>query len=173
MTGKNASLYLFALLIIVITGQLIHYYPLLPQQVASHFDINGRPDSYASRGSFLVFSLTLLAVISGIFFISAFFIRKVPPMLLNLPNKDFWLSDERKENTYAVFSSFAFWFADITLIFIFYIIRNVIEVNLGKKTSLGDSFFYVLISYVFAAGVVGALFIKRFMRIDDSGQPAK
>lgn len=164
MNFKNVPLYLFAFLIIAIAAQAGHFYPLLPQYVASHFDINGNPDSYSGKQSFIIFEAAIIIFISAIFFLIVFFIRKIPASLLNLPNKEYWLSEEKKENTYNVFVGFLFLFADITLLFLYYIFNKVYTINLGQEKSLGSSFFYVIVVYFAASGIVGYLFLRRFMK---------
>ena len=166
MIGKNISLYLFAILLVILAGISAFYYPHLPAQVASHFDIHGNPDSYSNKNSFFMFEIIILVVVSSVFFFSAYFIKKIPETLLNLPNKEYWLAKERKEQTYKTFSSFMFWFADLTLIFLIYLFNNIFIVNTGGAKGLGAFSFYVIIAYLAATGFVCFIFIKHFMKID-------
>jgi len=167
MNLKNVSLYLFAVIIIAIAAEASYFYPMLPQYIASHFDIHGNPDSFSDKSSFFLLETFIVFIMASIFFLIVFFIRKIPTVLLNLPNKDYWLTAERKEETYKIFISYLFWFADITLLLLYYIFRKIYIVNLSGEKGLGGSFFYVLPVYIAATGIVGYLFIKQFMKPTD------
>jgi serine/threonine-protein kinase len=93
-----------ALLILLMTffcGSLMFSADNLPEVVAVHFDISGQADAWAERGVSL---LVLLVAGVGIpLFVGALFIvlRFLPPYLLELPNRDFWLAPARRAWTHA------------------------------------------------------------------------
>lgn len=167
MIRKDASLYLWALLVILSAAQITHFYPALPLKVASHFNVNGRPDSWMNKSSFVAFHAFIIAAISAMFFLTGFFLRKIPVALLNLPNKDYWLMPEKREDTYSFFQSFLFWFADITLIFFLFLFQNIYLYATNHTVNLGSSFFYYIIVYLICIGITGYLFIRHFIKISE------
>src|SRR5712675_1010261 len=74
---------------------------LLPQRMATHFDINGQPNGWMTRSSAVllqgIVGLLLPLIIVGIFFV----IRFAPARLINLPHRDFWFAPERRDETCA------------------------------------------------------------------------
>ncbi|WP_309387751.1 protein kinase domain-containing protein [Cerasicoccus frondis] len=101
--GQRLPLGLASLLIFLITmycGFLMFGAREFPASVAVHFDWNGQPDSWASRG---VAMLTMLVVGVGIpYFIVTVFalVRFLPDYLINMPHAGFWLAAERREQTH-------------------------------------------------------------------------
>lgn len=100
MNGKRA---LILALVVLFFGQLIYYYPQLPERIASHFGASGEPDGWMSKNAFYAFEIGLFAFISGLFFCISYFIPRMPRALVNLPNKDYWLAPERRDETVRIF----------------------------------------------------------------------
>lgn len=71
----------------------------LPVRVATHFDIHGHPDGWMSRDGHVRFMLSFgwlfPLLILGIFFV----LRFLPPGLVNMPNRDYWLSPDHRGAT--------------------------------------------------------------------------
>lgn len=100
----NAKTALIAALAALFLGQLIFYYPQMPDPMASHFNGFGEPDDWMSKTGFFWFEIGLLAFCLGLFFATTKFISKLPDGLINMPRKDYWLAPERREATLKIFS---------------------------------------------------------------------
>lgn len=73
----------------------------LPNQPATHFDEQGLPNGWMSKSGFLAFTLGM-AVATIAFMLTIFWaIRFVPASMINLPNRDHWLSTEQRSRTFA------------------------------------------------------------------------
>lgn len=83
--------FLYALALI----QIGIYGHRLPERVASHFGTGGAPNGFMPRDSFITFYLGFIFFMPAIFFLVSALIRRVPK--LNLPNKDYWMTPERRE----------------------------------------------------------------------------
>lgn len=87
-----------------------HYYPLLPRVVASHFDRHGFANGWQTKQRFfdLLAGMTLLSafLVFGVAAITSF----VPTQLINLPNKDYWLSPEHRAASMQFLSAWFAWF---------------------------------------------------------------
>lgn len=81
------------------TAQVLYYARRLPERVASHFDGAGRPDGWMPRGTYLALEVALLAFLLAIFLGLPRLLHRVPPSLINLPNRDHWLAPERRSET--------------------------------------------------------------------------
>lgn len=87
-----------------------HYYPRLPAIVASHFDQHGFANGWETKERFFeVFAgMTLLSavLVFGIPMIIAF----IPRQLINLPNKEYWLSREQRAASMEFLNAWFAWF---------------------------------------------------------------
>lgn len=116
--------------------QAWHYYPLLPERVVSHFGPTGRPDAWTTKKSFFEFQLILISGLVVIFSLLGWLTTKLPPALINLPRKDYWLAEERRKTTLDLFTSFFFWFASATMALLLDIFHQAFLVQLGRAKTL-------------------------------------
>lgn len=88
---------MFVLSVVVNAGSLF----ILPPSVAIHFGADGVADGWASKEFNALFSLGLdllfLVLIVGM----PHLVVKIPPRLVNLPNKDYWLAPANRPATQA------------------------------------------------------------------------
>jgi uncharacterized membrane protein len=116
--------------------QALTYYPLLPEKMASHFGISGQPDAWATKASLIRAYLVTTGICALLFLGISFGISKIPPSLINLPNKEHWLSDERKQETFDFMFSYNLWFASATLLLLLDMFNQTFQVALGKANAL-------------------------------------
>jgi uncharacterized membrane protein len=125
------SLVLLAVLALVIIGQSVHYYPLLPATMASHFGASGQANAWQSKGAFFGtywgVCLLLLAVFVGL----PPFLGHLPTAIINLPHKEYWLAPEHRATTLAFFQGAMGWFGVVALGFMMAVIQLVIQANLS------------------------------------------
>lgn len=84
-------------------GQAAHYLAYLPARVAVHFDLAGRPNGWSSSAGLLTSVIVQIAIMGTIFAVAGL-LRCIPIVMINLPNKDYWLAPARRD---AAFASFA------------------------------------------------------------------
>jgi uncharacterized membrane protein len=121
------------LLVLAAAGvlQLVHYYPLLPETMASHFDGSGQANGFQSRDGFAAFTMGILAMTLFIFAGLGWLFRVLPTEWFNLPNRDYWLARERRDETLEDLSRRMEWFGAASLGLYLYVIQRVIETNLS------------------------------------------
>ena len=160
MISKKLSLLVFLVLCALCVAQGIYYYPQLPGKVASHFGPSGQPDAWSTKSSFMEFYFVLIGVLSIIFLGISFGMSKIPVSLINLPNKAYWLSKDRKQATVDFISHYFLWFASATLFLILYVSHQTFQVHIGKANSLVHPMlslgFYIGFTIIWCIG----LFIK-------------
>lgn len=70
---------------------------ILPETVAIHFGLGGRPDRWATRETHAF----LMVLVDMIVFLPLYFapalMDRIPPRFLSLPYKRYWLRDENRE----------------------------------------------------------------------------
>jgi uncharacterized membrane protein len=130
------SLSVFLGLCVLCVAHALYYYPQLPDTVASHFGMGGQPDDWSSKATILAVYLVLVAVLALMFLGFSFGLAHLPVSLLNVPHKEYWLSPERRQETYAFLSSYFLWFASATLLLVFDMMQQTFQVNLGKADAL-------------------------------------
>ncbi len=79
--------------------------------------------------------------------------------MINLPNKDYWLAPERRDETFAILSRRFLWVATATLLLMLDIFHQAFRVHLGKAASLEHPVFslvlYVVFTILWSIGLIG------------------
>ena len=101
-----------ALLVAALSGDL-------PAVVAVHFNAAGMANGFMTREDcrsfMLIFTLgapVFVAAVTGLV------PRMVPPSMINIPNREYWLAPARAENSIVFLSEQGIWFACILVIFL-------------------------------------------------------
>jgi uncharacterized membrane protein len=116
----------------VFVGSLVYAAGELPARVASHFDLNGRPNGWMSREADLLF-MGLIGIGLPLFIIAVSYATGfVPKSLVNLPYREYWLAPERRKETAAYVGGRAVWMACMMLAFLTLVHLLVVEAN-GKS----------------------------------------
>ena len=114
----------------------LYFYPQLPDVVASHFGAGGRPDAWSGKGVFITIYLVTVGMNALIFLGIAFGIQKMPASTLNLPNKEYWLTEERRQETFDFFIQYFLWFGIATCLLLLDMFHQTFMVHLGKESTL-------------------------------------
>ncbi len=158
------STIILVVLILAFIAQTVYFYPHLPETIASHFDASGKVNGMMSKNSYFAFLSILLVLLVAVFSSVSRWLPKMPDSMINVPNKEYWLSPERREETFAVFgSSFAWMAVAVTALFIA-IDQIVLSANVLRKDVDPLAFWIVL--GVFFVIVIALIFVslKRFFR---------
>jgi uncharacterized membrane protein len=78
--------------------------PYLPERVATHFNIHGEADGFSTITGYVVMFCVLVLLVNTIFIGVTFLLRKLPASMVNIPNREYWLAPERREETIAKIS---------------------------------------------------------------------
>ncbi len=163
MRVSRALLFLLAAAGVV---QLLHYYPRLPETMASHFDGAGQPDGFQSRSAFFAICAAMLIMTVILFGGLGALFRKIPSKWFNLPNRDYWLAPERREETIEAISTQMEWFGVASLALYLFVIQMVVETNQTSEPRLDSkSMFVVLGLYLLFSAVWTTRFILRFRKL--------
>jgi uncharacterized membrane protein len=160
MNMHKISLLVLILLLMLCIAHAVYYYPLLPDRVASHFGASGQPDAWSSKDSFVKIYFVVIAFIAVLFPGIGLILRKIPASFINLPNKDYWLSPERREETIAVLSRQFLWFGSATFLLLLDIFHQSFRVHLGKAKALDHPIASIAVYVVFTAFWSMALIVK-------------
>lgn len=145
----------------------------LPTYVASHFAGDGSANGYMPRSAYVAFILVVSISLPLVIFASARILPRVPPSLLNLPNREYWLAPERREQTYAYLSDHTAHFATLLAVFLGFVHWRVVAANALHPPTLEPTWFIAgLIAFLITLVVWIAKLAGHFRR-DDSKQPPR
>ncbi|TCO89565.1 RNA polymerase sigma factor (sigma-70 family) [Chthoniobacter flavus] len=112
---------------------------LAQQRVASHFDIHGRPDAWMSPHRYLLVSL-LIGVGLPLFLIAIGYVVRFLPatrVTFKIPNRDYWLTPERRGEVDAILFHFCLWVACLEAVFMLILHLLVVYANQLTPPHLG------------------------------------
>ena len=106
------------------------YYAELPEVVASHFNAQGVPNRWLTKSAFFAVFVgaNVLAVLVG--FGIPRIISLMPPELINLPKKQYWLAPEHLAETHAFLNSYFAWFGCAVFLIMILTFDYAIQSNL-------------------------------------------
>lgn len=130
------------LALLVVRG--IYLYPSLPEQVASHFDASGRPDGWSSKDSFYLLWYLLIVFLNVWVPLTGYLLKKVPPSMISIPHRDFWLATEERKRRLAdvVFITLGGVLAGVNGVLLM-VFSEMVKASRGMPTSLNV---YVVLS---------------------------
>jgi hypothetical protein len=135
---------------------------LMPPQVASHFIGSGAANAFMPRAGYVQFML-LVGVVLPAALAELIGLASRLGGRLRLPNKDYWLAPERREQTLAWMQAHARWFACLLSGFICYVHWLVIGANRLQPPLLPpDKVIPALLVFVLSAVAWGLSLQLRF-----------
>ena len=149
----SASRAVFFTLLVVTLVQIVVYFPRLPGVVASHFDGAGHPNGWMSRQAFLLIYAGMMGLLVLVFVAVPRSVGRLPGAMINLPNRDYWLTPERRDQAMAMLAERMLWFGSATLGFMLYVFQLAIEANLNHPHHLSLTVRWALVVY-FAITIV-------------------
>ncbi len=127
--------------------QTIHYYPLMPATIASHFDSSGIPNGWAGKFSFFALYLSILFFLGIVFLYLPKRSVKRSQFGMNLPNRDYWLAPDHIEQTRQFLMRQMLIMGNVHVLLALTVIQLVIMANFIPDPVLDTRIFWVLIIY--------------------------
>jgi uncharacterized membrane protein len=147
--GSRLPRLVFVLLAIYATIHFSSSYAQMPELVASHFNAHGTPNGWQTKTAFFgaFIAMTVLSVVIG-FGLSAI-IGAVPIQLINLPNKQYWLSPEHRGATLEFLKSYFGWFSCAIYLVMIVFFDYAVQSNLHPENSPAVSYlWYTLAAFL-------------------------
>ena len=162
MNGRLWNALLLAAPLVVVGVQIALYRPLLPDQVPSHFDLAGNADDWSDRDTFLLLYSGLVVGMTAMFAFLIWVIPRTPRDLINLPNRDHWLAEERRDETFAFLTRNLLGYHVLTgLLFAFLMHQTylaALEPEGVQRISIGAAVF----GYLIGTGILLVALLRRF-----------
>ncbi len=146
----------------VFLAHCAYYYPALPEKMASHFNAFGEADDWMSKPNFFIFEGVILLLILAEFTLIPYLMKILPDSLINLPNKNFWLEKERREETFAAIRNYFEWLSILLLLLFIAVNQIVFRANLLKE-NLSPLAIWLILGGFFAFVIFWLVkFLRRF-----------
>jgi uncharacterized membrane protein len=157
---------LFAVLAVGAAIYFSSYYAQMPGVVASHFNGRGAPNGWQTKSAFfgLLVAMSVLAAVVG--FGIPRIIAAVPPQLINLPNKRYWLAPEHLAETMEFMNVHFAWFGCAVFLVMILTFDYAVQSNLhpGNRPD-ASRMWYILAGFFMFLIVWIARVFTRFGRL--------
>lgn len=98
----------FIIILLFSILETVRLWFIVPTEMASHFNMAGNPDNFVHKLQFFGFQVQTLIVVVGLALVAQILLVILPMQLINLPNREYWLSSEQRPGTVERLSSFLF-----------------------------------------------------------------
>lgn len=102
------------ILVLLALYAAVHFsdlYAQLPNVVASHFNARGAPNGWQTKQAFFQVLVGMSALAALLGFAIPQIIGRIPAQFINLPNKDYWLASEHRQETLEWLKAYFGWLA--------------------------------------------------------------
>jgi uncharacterized membrane protein len=166
MSNTRYPAIIFAALVIASITVPIFYYSALPDRIASHFDFNNRADGWMKKESFLIIETAVILFLSAMFFSIIHFLPRFPDSMINLPNKEYWLKSENREEAFRKLRDFFYWTGTLTLGFLLLVFYEVCSVNMAGRNTMSREIWIYLLLFLAAVTFLVIKIYLQFNRIE-------
>jgi uncharacterized membrane protein len=157
---------IFVLLAVLASIYFWSNYAQLPDVVASHFNAHGVANGWQPKSVFFEFFAGTIAIAAFLTFGISAVISRMPVAMINLPNKEYWLAPEHREETLAFLSGYFAWFGCAALVVAASAVNYAIGRNLHPEPQSDiPVFLYVLGGFLVLAVASSIRILKRFSRL--------
>ena len=104
-------------------------------------------------------TIVVLAVMVATFLGLGLAMGRIPDSMINLPNKDYWLAPERRQQSLDTIQSYLLWMGSLTIIFLTDVFHQSYQVGLGKATRLGHFWIGLAVYLALTAAWCAGLFM--------------
>jgi hypothetical protein len=147
MPGRNAWIF-FVICLAIALAHLNWAYSELPERVATHFNAAGQPDDWSTRGGFVVIYVALIGVMAVLFGGLAVLLPRFPGSTVSLPNRDYWLAPERREQTMRRIGEYLLVMGGATTLFNVGVMHLTVQANRDVEVALPGWFWLFFAAYM-------------------------
>lgn len=139
----------------------------LPATVATHFADGGRPNAFMTRLGYQVFYCALMTFMVVVTYACFTWLPRRFPHLVNLPNRDYWLSPRQRDGTLATLRAFGVAMAVLIVTMLVAIHLLVVDAHALTPPTLNEPAMFAILG-TFVALLVG-LALAMYLRFRAPG----
>ncbi len=140
MNKTKVLAFAYAFLLILCVAFILGTAQNLPPVVASHFDLSGTPDATMPRDQFTNLFLAIMVLTSGLMALLPMLIAKLPPKMINIPNRMYWLAPDRIVETKQILQAYLLIFASKLCCFMAVIFWLIVQAHLHNPPQLSAQY---------------------------------
>ncbi|MDP1561384.1 MAG: DUF1648 domain-containing protein [Pirellulaceae bacterium] len=164
MTNWKPAAALIVIAIVIGLGLQLWYWTQLPERIATHFDAQGKPDGWMDKRSATLLFAGLVTFLPLFFVGIGLMIRSLPTSSINLPNREYWLSAERRDETLRWMNGWMMWFAVSITIFLVTINHLTFIANRDAQPLSAIWFWGMLATFLVSTAGLIVLMWRRFAK---------
>jgi len=127
---------------------------ILPEQVASHFNLEGQVNGWMGRTAYLLSMAVTPLFFAALFLLIGMLIKVAPEGLINVPRRNYWLAAGRRGALHALVLRHFIWLATLMVFFFEGLNWLVIDANRTSPPHLSNGMLLVLVLAFFTAIIV-------------------
>lgn len=137
----------------------------LPDRVATHFGLGGEPNGWMSRQATVTFmrvmGIGLPLLLVGV----ASLVRILPPSMINIPRRDYWLAPERRSQTAMLLFRHMLWLASVVVCFMGGVHYALVRANQTVPPHMPSGLIWpILAGFLAAIGVWSIALLRKFTK---------
>lgn len=164
MPNARLARIVFLLLFVIAIILPLFYLNHLPEKIASHFNINNQADYWMSKSGYLFFHYGIVLFFYLVFWGLSLTIPRFPASLINIPNKEYWLNDTRKEATFSMLKAMMFWIGSLCLALFIYIFYEILKANTDGSQQIGNFSWVSILIFLSATMIIVIKYILYFTK---------
>ena len=145
---RKVAIAIWLITAISAVAQLSYWFGKLPAEVPVHFDAAGDPDGWSSRTSLVVLNVILHLFCLLCLPLAGYASRYLPESLINMPNKEYWLSAEKRNETFRVIDSLLVFTSALTSWLFMIIFHMTALVGIGTRDNILPEFGWAIAVYM-------------------------
>lgn len=161
----NRAPFVFSAMIVAFAVLTFNSIGDMPAKVAVHFDANSAPDGWVSREEYGNYALLFLIGLPLILFAVMAWLPHITGGKGQIPNHEYWFSDERKQETKSFLLQHSSWLGTMTVAVLYAMHVFLIRANELNPPKLSTDRFLTVI-FVYSCGLVwwAFAFFRHFQR---------
>ena len=166
MTKTRLSpLWILFLLWVLFGALLAATYTQWPAQVATHFNLQGKPDAWMDSiwniVAYAGLGIGLPLMMYGIFSLTSLF----PTSCINIPQREYWLAPERRAATFRELRRQSLWLGCLMVLFVAGLYVLTLDANQGNPPQLSlVATMALLAGFLLGVAIWVALLFRRFWK---------
>jgi hypothetical protein len=150
----------FVVLLALLSADILSSIDNLPAIVANHFNASGVADGTTSRTTHVALMLFTVNFVALITAGSTALVSKLPPDLINLPNKDRWLSVDQRDLTFAFMQKWGILMGAATAAFMWHLHQKLVAANQLQPPVLENFWMSLGVFLAFTVVMIAVLMMR-------------
>ena len=160
----------FILVLLVCIFETVRLWNITPAQMASHFDITGAPNHFTTKAQFFGFEIETMLVVIGMGVGTQIFVLITPVEWINIkmPNREYWLAPEHRDEIIDRMSSFVAMLFGIVLVGVQAGFELAVSANLHQPIHFDAQAMLMVIAGLFVATPLMLVWLTISFRVPSS-----